>query len=225
MEELEEHIVKILSVEPVTHNVKRFRVEKPSGYTFIPGQATEVAIDDPRWREEKRPFTFTSLNEWPDLEFTIKIYDDHEGVTNELGNLQAGDRLVLHDVWGAIAYNGPGTFLAGGAGITPFIAIFRDLHKQSALNGCSLYFSNRTDQDIILKEELEGYLGDDFHKIITGDEATSYEKAFLDAQYIRDHIRNFDQHFYICGPDEFVQDLSKILEECGASSDAVVFEK
>src|SRR3546814_13184219 len=99
MEELEEHIVKILSVEPVTHNVKRFRVEKPSGYTFIPGQATEVAIDDPRWREEKRPFTFTSLNEWPDLEFTIKIYDDHEGVTNELGNLQAGDGLVLHDVW------------------------------------------------------------------------------------------------------------------------------
>lgn len=222
---MEEHVVKILSVEPVTHNVRRFRVEKPEGYSFTPGQATEVAIDDPRWREEKRPFTFTSLNEWPDLEFTIKIYDDHDGVTNQLGKLREGDRLVLHDVWGAIAYKGPGTFLAGGAGITPFIAIFRELHQQSKLDGCSLYFSNRTDRDIILRDELESYLGGDFHNVITGDEPTAFEHDFIDSAFIRDRISDFDQHFYVCGPDEFVQDLSKILEECGARADALVFEK
>ncbi|MEI9944770.1 MAG: hypothetical protein WDN26_11175 [Chitinophagaceae bacterium] len=34
---MEEHIVRILSVEPVTHNVRRFKVEKPANYTFIPG--------------------------------------------------------------------------------------------------------------------------------------------------------------------------------------------
>lgn len=31
----EKHIAKILSIEPDTHDVKRFRVEKPKGYTFI----------------------------------------------------------------------------------------------------------------------------------------------------------------------------------------------
>lgn len=222
---MEEHIVEILEVEPLTHNVRRFRLEKPEGYTFVPGQATEVAIDDPKWREEKRPFTFTSLNQWPDLEFTIKIYDDHDGVTNALGKLKAGDRLVIHDVWGAISYQGPGTFIAGGAGITPFIAIFRDRNQQNALKGCSLFFSNQTDKDIILENELDGYFGDGFRKIITGQDDTRFEQAYIDAAYIRENIRDFNQHFYICGPDEFVKDITAILEESGANTNALVFEK
>src|SRR5215813_7855402 len=99
---MEEHIVGIISVEPVTHNVRRFKVVKPAGYQFIPGQATEVAINKPKWKEERRPFTFTSLNEWDHLEFTIKIYAEHKGVTDQLGKLKAADELLLHDVWGAI---------------------------------------------------------------------------------------------------------------------------
>jgi len=58
-----EEIVKIKSVGNVTHNVKKFVVEKPSGYEFTPGHATEVSINKENWKEEKRPFTFTSLNE------------------------------------------------------------------------------------------------------------------------------------------------------------------
>jgi len=42
---MEEHIVKIISAEPVTHNVKHFKLEKPENYQFIPGQATEIAIN------------------------------------------------------------------------------------------------------------------------------------------------------------------------------------
>ena len=69
---MEEHIVKILEVEEVTHDVRRFTVEKPAGYKFTPGQATEAAINKPELKNENRPFTFTGLNEWKDLEFTIK---------------------------------------------------------------------------------------------------------------------------------------------------------
>src|SRR5258706_6788962 len=107
-----EHIVKISSVHDVTHNVRAFRIAKPAGYVFEPGQATEVSINKQGWKEEKRPFTFTSLNDWPYLEFTIKIYRDHAGVTNELGALEAGDELIIRDVWGAIAYKGEGYFIA-----------------------------------------------------------------------------------------------------------------
>src|SRR5262245_37404075 len=125
MANTEEHIVRILSVHDVTHNVRSYKFEKPAGYKFEPGQATEVAINKKGWKEEKRPFTFTSLNERPYLEFTIKSYTDHPGVTNELHSLKPGDELLIHDVWGAIAYKGEGYFIAGGAGITPFIAILR----------------------------------------------------------------------------------------------------
>jgi len=41
----EEHIVRITNIESVTHDVRRYQVEKPQGYTFKPGQATEVAIN------------------------------------------------------------------------------------------------------------------------------------------------------------------------------------
>jgi ferredoxin-NADP reductase len=80
------HNVEILKVEPVTHNVRRFTVRKPQDYRFEPGQATLVSIDRPDWQKKKRPFTFTSLNDWPDLEFTTKIYPDHHGVTKIQGS-------------------------------------------------------------------------------------------------------------------------------------------
>jgi ferredoxin-NADP reductase len=41
---MENYPVKILKTEYVTHDVKRFRVEKPADYIYIPGQATEVTI-------------------------------------------------------------------------------------------------------------------------------------------------------------------------------------
>src|SRR5206468_6883984 len=127
---------------------------------FVPGQATEVSINKEGWEAEKRPFTFTGLNEDPYLEFTIKCYTDHPGVTNELSKLNNGDELIIGDVWGAISYQGEGYFIAGGAGITPFLAILRKLHKEKALASNRLFFSNRTRRDIILKEELELMLGD-----------------------------------------------------------------
>src|SRR5438552_3015611 len=100
------HIVKIQEIKQVTHNVRCFRYDKPDGYTFVPGQATEVSINKPGWEKEKRPFTFTCLNEDPYLEFTIKRYADHDGVTNQLHQLSAGDELIIRDVWGAIEYKG-----------------------------------------------------------------------------------------------------------------------
>jgi ferredoxin-NADP reductase len=144
--------LKIISAEPVTPNVRRYRLEKPEGFHFEPGQATEVSIDTDGYRERKSPFTFTALNEADYLEFTIKSYFDHEGVTKKLWDLHAGDRLLIRDVWGTITYKGPGVFLAGGAGVTPFIAILRQLAKDNQLAGNRLIVSNRTDLDIILRE-------------------------------------------------------------------------
>lgn len=48
-----QHIVSILSIQDVTHDVRAYRLEKPPGYRFVPGQATDVAINKEGWREEK----------------------------------------------------------------------------------------------------------------------------------------------------------------------------
>ena len=100
---------------------------------------------------EKRPFTFTCLPDDDYLEFTIKTYPSHKGVTNELLQLKQNDELILHDVFGAIAYKGEGVFIAGGAGVTPFISIFRFLRSKNEVGGNKLIFANKAKADIILE--------------------------------------------------------------------------
>jgi len=222
---MEDYIVKILKAEYLTHDVKRFVVEKPVGYNFIPGQATEVSINTPELINEKRPFTFTSLNEWDYLEFIIKIYRDHKGVTNTLGYTNAGEELVIRDVWGTIQYEKPGTFIAGGAGITPFIAILRDLQRKGEIPGNSLIFSVKGSDDVILEREFKGMLGAGFHTIFTRENIMGYREREIDKHYLIETVKDFGQHFYVCGPDLFVTNITAMLQELGASSDALIFER
>jgi ferredoxin-NADP reductase len=220
------HTVKIISIDPVTHNVNRYRVEKPKGFSFTPGQATDLSVNQPKWKDKKNPFTFTCLNSDPYLEFTIKSYrDSKEGVTEHLSKLKPGDEFIISDAWGAIEYKGPGYFIAGGAGITPFIAILRQLYKDGKIGYNKLFFSNKTTADIILADELKKMLGDNAifttteHKEILGDHRR-INAAFLEAE-----VDDFKTHFYVCGPDPMVAEISQTLEKLGAKADSVVFEK
>ncbi|HEY1166375.1 MAG TPA: FAD-binding oxidoreductase [Chitinophaga sp.] len=222
---MESHIVKINAIRQVTHDVKSFKIEKPAGYQFTPGQATEVSINKPGWEEERRPFTFTSLNQHPWLEFTIKRYADHDGVTNLLHQLNEGDELIIRDVWGAIEYKGPGYFIAGGAGITPFMAILRQLHEDKSIEGNVLFFSNKTAADVIYEEELSNILGSNAHFILTQEKKEGYENGFIDMAFLQKNIPDFTRHFYICGPDKMIHDINAALEKSGARADLVVFEK
>lgn len=222
---MEKHIVKIISTIPVTHNVRHYRLEKPEGYKFNPGQATEVSINTDKWKDEARPFTFTSLSEDPYLEFTIKSYNDHDGVTNALGKLVPGDELILRDVWGAIEYKGPGVFIAGGAGVTPFIVIIRRLYKDGKIDDNKLYFSNKTSKDIILKDEFTKMLGKNFINILTQEDHPEFEKRHIDKSYLKEKISDFSQNFYVCGPDKMVSDVTAALNDLGADSESIVFEK
>lgn len=221
------YTVTIRDIERITHDVRQYTFDKPEGYAFEPGQATEVAIVKDGWRDEKRPFTFTSLNTDEQLQFVIKSYPDHNGVTEQIGKLEEGDSFIIDDPWGTIQYKGPGVFLAGGAGITPFIAIFRDLHEKDEVTGNTLIFSNKTEKDIILNEEFESMLGDNFINVITDEETDRYVNldGFIDKEFLADQIDDFDQPFYICGPQPFNKAMMNYLKELGATPDALVFEQ
>ena len=220
------HTLKILSVLPVTHNVRRIRLQKPEGYSYIPGQATDVIVNKPGWTNEKRPFTFTSLNSDDHLEFTIKSYTDHDGVTNQVAGLVAGDELILDEPWGAIAYKGAGYFIAGGAGITPFIAILRQLHKENKLAGNKLFFSNKTAADIIYEQELKDMLGDNAVFVLSkSDGAHNHIEDRINETFLTNNVADFNAHFYICGPDPMIASVQDLLEAKGAKTDSVVFEK
>nr|AUN35678.1 ferredoxin reductase [uncultured bacterium] len=218
-------VVKILESSFINHDVKRFIVEKPAGYQFIPGQATDVSINLPEWKDQLRPFTFISLNEWSYLEFAIKIYDEHEGVTKQLGKTNAGAELILHDAFGTIRYKEPGIFIAAGTGITPFIAIFRDLYNRKLIEGNSLILSNKTAEDIILPHDLKQMLGNNFINVLTREGVIGFLERRIDRRFLVETILDFSQHFYLCGPELFVKEISGHLLNLGASADTLIFEQ
>jgi len=219
------HRIKILKIIPLTHDVKRITTEKPAGYHFTPGQATEVAINQDGYREEKRPFTFTSLPDDDHLEFTIKSYHDHDGVTHKIDSLTEGDELIIDDAWGAIEYKGAGTFIAGGAGVTPFISILRDLKAKGQLEGNQLIFSNKTGKDVIMQADFKKMLGQSFISTLTREETEGHEHGRIDTGFLKNHVDEFSQHFYVCGPQKMVKDINEQLQRLGAETDALVFEK
>lgn len=221
---MEKHIVKITDTFFVTHDVKSFVVERPPNYSFVPGQATEVSINKEGWQDEKRPFTFTSLPNVEFLQFIIKIYPVDKGVTNELQNLKVGDELILHDVFGAIHYKDKGTFIAGGAGITPFIAIFRKLRIDKEIEGNRLIFANKTSNDIILKEELEGLFGDDFINILSDEKTSGYASGMISKSFLEKQIKNMNGMFYVCGPPPMIESVTGQLKELGVEEQSIITE-
>lgn len=218
--------VSILMTEFVTHDVKHFTVSRPDGFIFEPGQGVEIVIKQPPWEnEEGRPFTPTSLPADRVVEFTIKRYPDHQGVTDKLHTLQPGDELLMSEPFGTIHYRGPGVFIAAGAGITPFLAIFRAQAGRGGLQANQLLFANKTARDIICERELRHYLGERCCFTLSRQDVQGYRKGRITRELIAETVKDFSQYFYVCGPDEFVEDMNTVLTDLGAKPDVLVFEE
>lgn len=220
----DEYTITIRAIEPLTHDVRRYRCDKPEGYEFEPGQATDVRLDKDGWRGETRPFTFTSLPDRDDLEFTIKSYPDHDGVTEQIGAATVGDRLIIGDAWGAITDEGAGTFIAGGAGVTPFIAILRKRLADDDLDGCHLIFSNLTERDIIMRAEFEQMAGLRTTYLVTDQPASPLAADMLDKASLDGLIDDLDQQFYVCGPPPMIDAVTTALESLGVEHDRITVE-
>jgi len=205
------YYVKIRSIRHVTHDVLQIEMEKPDNFIFIPGQASEVAINKEGWENKRRPFTFTCLPQDDYLQFTIKTYPSHKGVTNELLNLRKNDELILNDVFGTIIYNGEGVFIAGGAGVTPFISIFRDLKSKNKVSGNMLIFANKTKDDIILKDEFTTMLGKNFINILSDEDVAGFAHGHISTEFLKDNVKDFSKNIYLCGPPPMEEAVEKLL--------------
>lgn len=222
---MSKQVVKILEAHFINHDVKRFVIEKPAGFTFVPGQAADVSINLPGWEDKLRPFTFTGLTNWEHLELIVKIYADHNGVTSMLGKINAGGELILHNVFGAIAYKKPGVFLAGGTGVTPFIAILRELYRKKAIFNNRLIHSVRTSEDLILPQELLTMLGENFVPVYTREGVIGFIDKHIDRKFLIENIADFSQQFYVCGPEGFVENMSNMLLDLGAKAESLVIDR
>ncbi|KJZ78521.1 hypothetical protein HIM_01912 [Hirsutella minnesotensis 3608] len=96
------------------------------------------------------------------LELVIKVYPDGKLTNGYLANLEVGDQVLFRGPKGAMRYD-RGTckkigMVAGGTGITPMYQLIRAICEDDRdTTEISLIYANRSEQDILLREELDRF--------------------------------------------------------------------
>lgn len=71
-------------------------------------------------------------------------------------------------------------------------------------------------------------LGGQFVNVITDEKPSGDDTCLdgvIDKAFLKSHINDMSQAFYVCGPDPFNESIMAAIEELGANPDALVFEK
>jgi len=63
-----------------------------------------------------------------------------------------------------------------------------------------------------------------FIKIFTREHVIGSRQRRIDRDTLVTLVRDFDQHFHVCGPTDFVMDMNAILPGLGAKSESLVFD-
>lgn len=165
-------------------------------------------------------------------------FPDGGKMSQHLDSLQIKDTLLMKGPKGHLTYLGKGNFtvklmrkpleerkakhfgmIAGGTGITPMLqvlhAIFKDESTRDATTTASLLFANQTEDDIIVREELETLakdFPDRFSLHYTLDQPPAVWKGssgFVSKEMISKHVlkdgSNDGAQVLMCGPPPMIK--------------------
>lgn len=159
------HPLPLVKKELVAPNVYRlvFELPTPDAVLGLPiGQhvAIKATIDGAAVQRSYTPVSNNS--DQGILDLVIKVYPNGLLTGKYLANLAIGDEVLFRGPKGAMRYQrGICTkigMLAGGTGITPMYQLIRAICEDPRdTTEVSLIYANRTEGDILLREELEGF--------------------------------------------------------------------
>jgi glycine betaine catabolism B len=213
-----------------THDVMSLSLTKPDGFSYRPGQYCLVSIPG-EFAGQSRPFTFTS-----------SPTDDHLGLaikrmglfTTALHALKSGDTLHISAPFGEQlsfdeSIKDDVVFVAGGSGITPFMAALRYAGAKHLKNRLILFYSNRSEKDIIFRADLDQMDGKTVKIVntLTDEMPVSWkgERGFISEKLIRKYVPSPSRWlWYICGPPPMIDAMKKILSEMGVPQERLRIE-
>lgn len=218
---------KVLVSPNVFHLV--FALPHPSDVLGLPtGQhiALRANIDG---KNVARSYTPVSNNsDLGRVELLIKVYD--QGLmTKHLERMQIGDQIEIRGPKGAMQYV-PNQYakeigmIAGGTGITPMYQLIRAIcEDESDKTKISLLYANNTEADILLRQELDGFVKAFPEKLSVQyvlsqpDETWTGLKGFVTADMIREFLPPAadSTKMLLCGPPPMVAAMSKNLVSLG----------
>eukprot|EP01130_Rhizamoeba_saxonica_P015952 TRINITY_DN7278_c0_g1_i3.p1 TRINITY_DN7278_c0_g1~~TRINITY_DN7278_c0_g1_i3.p1 ORF type:complete len:302 (+),score=71.88 TRINITY_DN7278_c0_g1_i3:223-1128(+) len=152
------------------------------------------------------------------IHFLIKVYKD--GLLSKyLESVKINDLVDIMGPVGTFQYNTINDqnilLIGGGTGITPLYQIIKHKLSDKSYGNMKLLYANNTEDDILLKNELEELVHDNFqvHHILV-DPPTSehnYKKGIVDKNIIKEYIQGIDT-VLICGPPAMEKSIATILD-------------
>ncbi len=150
---------RVTGVQQETHDTFTLELDPVAGgpIRHRPGQFMWLKLKRPGRPSEEHPFTISSSpTREPPMTATIKQSGDF---TDTIGQTQPGDTAEVEAPYGRFSFlhHAPGKFLfiAGGVGITPILSMLRCLKDTKDERPVVLIYGNKTEEDIICREELE----------------------------------------------------------------------
>ncbi|WP_338873356.1 ferric reductase-like transmembrane domain-containing protein [Spirosoma sp. SC4-14] len=207
-------IATIIQIDQHEHGIlDLWLTTAPNPFFYEPGQYAFLRfLHD----TEPHPFTIASWDNDPHkLRFSIKSLGDFtESLTNQL---QIGQPVTIEGPYGEFRFDAPGTqqiWIAGGIGITPFMARLDYLASQGgSQQPIHFWYSTRSDKSTLFPESLEALCqqnGIHFYHL------NSTQKEYLTAEILRQTVGNLNQtSIWFCGPPTFAQCLLNGLADYG----------
>ncbi|KAM3446024.1 hypothetical protein MY3296_010061 [Beauveria thailandica] len=212
-------------------NVYRFTFALPTTETVLGlpiGQHVAIKADV-AGESVSRSYTPVSNNaDRGVLRLVIKVYPDGRLTSSYLANLAVGDEVLFRGPKGAMRYTRGLArrigMVAGGTGITPMFQVIRAVCEDDRdLTRVSLIYANRTEQDILLREELDAFARrypkqfSVFYLLDAPPDGWAYGKGYCTQELIEEKLPSAgaDTKMMLCGPPGMVNAAKNAMVNLG----------
>ena len=215
--------VRVAEIETVAEGVKRFRFVRPDGAPlpeFSGGAHTVVTMRDGD-RLRRNPYSLMgSPYDGSAYEISVLRTPDSRGGSIYMHDkVSIGDTLTLSQPVNLFPIDRRGRrhlLLAGGIGITPFIAMAEQLTRENL--PFELHYSNRSAARGAYIERLKSLYGHRVHTYFDDKAEALPLERLLGSQPLGTHL-------YVCGPQGFIDWILSSARAAGWPDENVHFER
>lgn len=217
-----------------TPSVESFRFVLAQKLEFIPGQFTQVIFDENN-RENRELNKYLSFSSSPDREY-VEVTKRLTGsvFSVRLMGLKINNEVLLKAPSGNCIfkdeYKNIG-FLIGGIGITPVISIIEYIINLKLGTDIALVYSNRTDEEIAFKQELDYWksLNNNLRIYYFVTDCQPKDKSCIYGAITKDLLKekvcDLDKRIlFIFGPPKMVEAMKVLSFELGCNKENIKSE-
>lgn len=213
---------RVSEIIPRTCCVTSFRLVADRILPFRAGQFLQLTLKVHGQDQSKYFSLSNSPAEKNYIEFTKKMTGSE--FSKSLAGLKLGDPVKIKMPLGVFVLDKAApkhAFLSGGIGITPIRSMLKDAFDSQLPVDMVLFYSNRTPEDIVFREELETMAKSHQNlKIVFSLDTPGACPAgwkgkcgFINAAMVKEELPDYAERiFYVCGPPVMVKTMVDLLQ-------------